>query len=224
MKLDAAAMNRPLNGGARHTFMYGTKSKKPMNTIALKMTCFIRTHSPPGKANTMNYSKTLSDHSLALYKRFKESHRALTDYDSMHKAGLLPCLLGYKLGDLRALHVYEGGLHIHELNPERAPKSSRGVSVIECFGCEVANDSRTAETLEELEPMLFDFWIPEVFYTRPWLEQFAWAGRYPEDFDHDQRIRMLSWSDRNGEYQDIDDEDESLELLNKTIKESVLSV
>lgn len=115
----------------------------------------------------MNYSKTLSDHSLALYKRFKESHRALTDYDSMHKAGLLPCLLGYKLGDLRALHVYEGGLHIHELNPERAPKSSRGAAIIECFGCEVMNDSRTAETREELEPMLFDFWIPEVFYTRP---------------------------------------------------------
>ena len=176
------------------------------------------------KDNTMNYSKTLSDHSLALYARFKESHRALTDYDSMHKAGLLPCLLGYKLGDLRALHVYEGGLHIHELNPERAPKSSRGVSVIECFGCEVMNDSRTAETREELEPMLFDFWISEVFYTLPWLDQFAWAGRYPEDFDHDQRIRMLQWNDPNGEYQDIDDEDESLELLNKTIKENVLSV
>ncbi len=116
-----------------------------MSTIALKTTCFIRTHSPLGKANTMNYSKTLSDHSLALYKRFKESHRALTDYDSLHDAGLLTCVLGYKLGDLRALHVYEGGLHIHELNPERAPKSSRGIPFIECFGCEVMNDSRTAQ-------------------------------------------------------------------------------
>ena len=140
----------------------------------------------------------------------------------MHKAGLLPCLLGYKLGDLRAIHVYEGGLHIHELNPERAPKSSRGAAIKECFGCEVMNDSRTAETREELEPMLFDFWISEVFYTLPWLDQFAWAGRYPEDFDHDQRIRMLQWNDPNGEYQDIDDEDESLELLNKTIKEKCI--
>ena len=182
----------------------------------------------------MNYSKIareliysrspLSDHSRALYARFKESHRALTYYDSINDAGLLPCLLSYKLGDLRALHVYEGGLYIHELNPERAPKSSRGAAIIECFGCEVMNDSRTAETREELEPMLFDFWISEVFYTLPWLDQFAWARRYPEDFDHDQRIRMLQWNDPNGEYQDIDDEDESLELLNKTIKENVLSV
>lgn len=45
-------MNRPLSGGAKHTYMFGTKSKKSMSTIALKTTYFIQTHSPLGKANT----------------------------------------------------------------------------------------------------------------------------------------------------------------------------
>lgn len=54
-------MNRPLSGAAKHTYMFGTKSKKSMSIIALRMTYFIRTHSPLGKANTMKTELTISE-------------------------------------------------------------------------------------------------------------------------------------------------------------------
>ena len=71
MKLDAAAMNRPLSGAAKHTYMFGTKSKKSMSIIALRMICFTPIHQShllwiknglgQTKANTMKTELTISE-------------------------------------------------------------------------------------------------------------------------------------------------------------------
>lgn len=137
-----------------------------------------------------------------LFEKFRASHKALTRYEDIlsHDGNLENVLAGYSLGDLKAIHVYDSGLYIEEGWPDRVAKSSRGVMVTECFCCTIGNQSETAETLEELEPMLFEFWRWECYPApRGSVEHIV---KHPDTYGREQLLDFLQKNDPNGEYTD----------------------
>ena len=128
-------------------------------------------------------------------EKFKASHKAITNYHDIIEGGYEWALDGYDLGRLKAIHVYAGGLHMEEVFPQYQPRKE------DLFCCCVDREYRTAETREELEPMLYEFWLENVYELAPKFT-FEDAVEYPGRYTVYQLRKMLQLNDRNGEYED----------------------
>ena len=138
-------------------------------------------------------------------EKFKASHKVLTNYHDILEGGHERALDGYDLGRVKAIHVYDGGLHMEEMSTQ---------SQVRHFNCCVEREYRTAETREELEPMLYEFWLENVHDAPTFtLED---AAEHPDRYTRGELRRMLQRNDRNGEYDDATHE-ECVELVRRVI-------
>ncbi len=137
-----------------------------------------------------------------LFEKFKASHKELTRYEDVLAIDVNPeyILAGYSLGDLKAIHVYDSGVYMEEGWPDKVAKSSHGCMVEECFCCTIGNESRTAQTREELEPMLFEWWRWEC-YEAP-KGSYEDMVKRPEKYGREDLLKLLQANDPNGEYTD----------------------
>ncbi len=137
----------------------------------------------------------MKEEAKKLFAKFKASHKELTAFDDLLLVdGIDSIISGYSLGDLKALHVYDNNVHIEEVFPVRQPRRE------ETFCCTVGNETKCAETREELEPFLFEWWR--------WECQDGARGSYehmckhPEKYGRQDLIDLLQNNDPNGEYHD----------------------
>ena len=145
-------------------------------------------------------------------EKFKASHKAITNYYDILEGGHEQALDGYELGRLKAIHVYDGGLHMEEVFPQYQPRRE------DLFSCCVEREYRTAETREELEPMLYEFWLENVHDAPTFtLED---AAEHPDRYTRGELRRMLQRNDRNGEYDDATHE-ECVELVKRVMDNQV---
>ena len=137
-----------------------------------------------------------------LFEKFKASHRELTRYEDVlaSDGNLENVLADYSLGDLKAIHVYDSGVYMEEGWPDKVAKSTHGCMVEECFSLTIGNESRTAKTREELEPMLFEWWRWEC-YEAP-KGSYDDMVRRPEKYGREDLLNLLQANDPNGEYTD----------------------
>jgi len=134
-----------------------------------------------------------------LFDQFKASHKELTRYEDVlaSDGNLENVLAGYSLGELKAIHVYDSGVYMEEIWPDAFKGESR---FCERFCCTVGNDSRTAKTREELEPMLFEWWRWEC-YEAP-KGSYEDMVKRPEKYGREDLLKLLQANDPNGEYTD----------------------
>jgi len=136
----------------------------------------------------------MKEETKKLFEKFKASHKELTAFDDLLLVdGIENIISGYSLGKLKALHLYDDWAHIEEVFPEREPRRE------ETFCCTVGNQSRCAETREELEPFLFEFWRWEV---EPARDSYEHKVKYPEKYGREDLLKFLQANDPNGEYLD----------------------
>lgn len=155
-----------------------------------------------------------------LFEQFKASHKRLTNYYDILEGGHEQALDGYDLGRVKAIHIYDGGLHMEEVFPQYQPRTE------DLFSCCVDREYRTGETREELEPMLYEFWKSEV-HDAP-KHTYEDMVKRPEIYERETLVRLLQDNDPNGEYTDdyakADDREpltkkECVELVNEMLGE-----
>ena len=139
----------------------------------------------------------MKEETKKLFEKFKASHKELTAFDDLLLVdGIENIISGYSLGDLKALHVYDNNVHMEEVFTVREEQDGP----CEPFCCTIGNETKCAETREELEPMLFEWWR--------WECQDGARGSYehmckhPEKYGRQDLLDLLQNNDPNGEYQD----------------------
>jgi hypothetical protein len=132
-----------------------------------------------------------------LFEKFKASHKELTRYEDVlaSDGNLENVLADYSLGELKAIHVYDSGVYMEEGWPEEERDGP-----CEPFCCTIGNESRTAQTREELEPMLFEWWRWEC-YEAP-KGSYEDMVKRPEKYGREDLLKLLQANDPNGEYTD----------------------
>ncbi len=91
-----------------------------------------------------------------LKAKFLASHKRLTNYYDIIEGGHEQALDGYTLGEVAAVHTYDGGLYI----TEQFPEEQDGVAFP--FRLTLCRDSWATRTRGEVEGKLFEFWKSEV--------------------------------------------------------------
>jgi len=122
---------------------------------------------------------------------FKASHKRITNYYDILEGGYEQALDSYNLGEVKAVHVYDGDLFIIERFQ---------VGNLSAFDLVLCNYSWAERTLAEVEPKLYEFWLENVHDAPTFtLED---AAEHPDRYTRGELRRMLQRNDRNGEYED----------------------
>jgi len=142
-----------------------------------------------------------------LKAKFLASHKRLTNYYDIIEGGHECALDGYTLGQVAAVHTYDGGLYITERGePDKVQALTRGGGkswaylATAPFELTLCRDSWNAPTLDELESKLFEFWKSEVRSEDE--KTYADMMMSPEKYSREELTQFLQDNDRNGCYTD----------------------